>query len=157
MDQNPTKPRPRSIMPPKQTAAELKHKKFAHEIVKNGGNGTAAYAKVYPLATREAAGTGASLLLKKPEVQNEIRSYQAKISELNGPLSIARDLRSLRKAKKGIYHEGTKVGSEPDHATRHAAVRTCLQAVGALNADGDGAGVAPTVNIQINTQASSSA
>lgn len=115
------------------TIKEIRHKKFAREVVKNGGNAPMAYRKVYPAVTKHSAETAGSRMLKRDDVKKEIASYQQEILALNGPLSIARDLRKLRNAKKGIFYEGQRTDSEPDHTTRLAAVRTVLQTQNALS------------------------
>lgn len=124
----------------------VKHKKFAQEVVKNGGNATQAYAKVYPLATQRSAEVAGSELLKKIEVQKEILSYRDAIAQANPPKSIARDLRRMRKATKKIWHEGEEIGEDADHSARNAALKMILQTQGALEEDKHALPSTPIIN-----------
>lgn len=132
------------------TVAEMKHKRFAREVVKNGGNSTQAYYKIYPKSTRQSAATLGSKLLKNVEVQNEIRSYQQEIAKHIGPEFIAKKLKSLCNAKKGIYYEGEFIANEPDNTSRIAAVRTVLQTQDALSEKTSPVNAVPIVQINLN-------
>lgn len=109
----------------------MKHKKFAREFAKTG-NGALSYSKVYPASTKAVSASSASRLLKNESVKAEIQTYAQAIAEKIGPKVIAKRLDSLCRAKKGIFHEGVRMDSEPDHAARNAAIRTVLQTQGAL-------------------------
>lgn len=129
----------------------LKHKKFAQEVVKNGGNGTLAYAKVYPAATKHSAEVSASRLLKNAEVKTEIEDYRQAIARVNGPEAVAKTLKGLLKAKKKIYFEGEHVDTDADHAARNAAVKTVLQSQGVLDSDAHALPQTPTINFNFIT------
>ena len=133
------------------SAVEIKHKNFAREILKNGGNSSLAYRKVYPHVSDSTSHANAARALKYASVQSELESYAAKIAEKNGPDALAKDLLLLRRAKKKIFYEGTQVGTDSDHPTRLQAVRTCLQVQGVLNDRDAGQPNAPVVMIQINS------
>lgn len=131
------------------SVAEMKHKRFAKEVVKNGGNAGLAYHKIYPNSSRESSAVSASKLLKNDKIVEEISSYQRSISDLIGPQFIAKKLKSLCSAKKKIYYEGAHVDTDADNPTRMAAVRTVLQTQNALN-DDSGPQQAQSLTVQIN-------
>lgn len=58
-------------------------RKFCEGIV-SGLNGTDAYAAAYPKASRDAARSGAPVLLAKPSIQRAVTALRARAAELAG-------------------------------------------------------------------------
>lgn len=54
-----------------------RHERFAHVVVKNGGNAAAAYREVYPKASRATAETEGPALLRRPQVARRVAQLTA--------------------------------------------------------------------------------
>ena len=112
----------------------LKHEAFAQQyarrLVHKRGHASVreSYSQVYDCQPDSARASGGRLLAKAT-VQQRIFEL---ISSRNAPEELAADLAKLRRAKRGVYHQGKKVATEPDHGTRLQAVETCLKAQGAF-------------------------
>lgn len=60
-----------------------RHMAFIDEYMQNGRNATAAYASVYPKASRKTAESNGFLLLQKTEVIQELEKREAELREKN--------------------------------------------------------------------------
>lgn len=71
------------------------------------------------------------------------------------PISgLARMLAQLRRAMRGIWYQGARVGEEPDYSTRTEALKIALAWHGVIRNGGESA---PTVAVQFNVAALDSA
>ncbi len=102
-----------------------------------------AYTEAYGAAGHSAE-SGGSRLMRNDEVQARV----AEIVHLHNPVEeLSLDLKRLRRAKKGVWHEGQRVGEEPDHTIRLGAIRTILWANSAEEETASSASSAPIINI----------
>ena len=111
---------------------ELKHKKFAREVVKTltaGGTQAEAYKKVYPAANTSSAIQQASRLLAKPEIKHDI-SIILERNHMDKDIA-CKKLKRMMSAKKSLVVDKA-IQQVQDNPTQLEATKTVLRLHGEL-------------------------
>lgn len=74
---------------------------------------------------------GGYMMMKKPHVKAAIIEALHKVKIT--PEYQAKKLKELMESNNAVWHEGVRVGTEPDNRTRHQALVTSLKITDALN------------------------
>jgi len=132
------------------TLRNIKHEKFARKIAEQivspakPSPPAKVYSEVYGVS--ESSGGNAFRLLNRSDIVLRIRYL---INKATPPDFLAKQLKQLSKAKKSVWYEGNRVGSEPDNAIRLETIKTILKAQGVAG-DTESKIDARSVNFQIN-------
>lgn len=132
------------VVKPKLTVRQTK---FVDEYIKNNGNGTQAYLKVYDTTNADTARAEAATTLAKPNVKEAVQlaleSHGLTIESVTKP--IADGIKAVR-----FQEVEGKLRALPDHAVRLNASWKALTLMGATANPDDGKG--SVINFNFGTQ-----
>jgi len=104
---------------------------FCRKLLENNGNQSKAYAAAYPNASPSTIAVESSRILDREPIQDRLNHLLE--TEYARDEDLARDFHSFRQANKAIYHNGVKVGEEPDWQARISGVDKILKLRGKLS------------------------